>query len=239
MQAHTQRTHSDLWSHLATMPECSFKIGDLQSEKKQWNRDLRAICNQTRDIDAGRRVIRHQGISHGPDRARPLWHRHSAQTEIFFADANVLTFSKTFSASLFDFRVGRINPGMFGVALISHCSGPSGSSMPISRSILDSTSAAQSSSLSFGWSKSQFQVSQCSVSDSISNGSKFPSWFRVRFHQRPDCANRSYHRKNPDCWKWAGLTPKNLAFQLHHFGTNKVFEFWSYHDMISTYIVQF
>jgi len=31
-----------------------------------------AICNATRGIDAGRGVIRHWGVSHGSDGARPL-----------------------------------------------------------------------------------------------------------------------------------------------------------------------
>jgi len=35
-------------------------------------------------------------------------------------------------------------------------------------------------------------------SHSISIGSKFPGRFRVRFHLKPDCGNRSYHTKNPD-----------------------------------------
>ena len=44
------------------------------------------MCNATRGIDAGRRVIRHRGVSDGSDGARPLWQSHSAQTEMFFAD---------------------------------------------------------------------------------------------------------------------------------------------------------
>jgi hypothetical protein len=86
MQARTQRTQSDVWSQLATTPEWSFTIGDRQNEKKRWNSDQRAIWNSTRWIDAGRRVIRHWGVSDGSDGARPLWRSHSARTEIFFAD---------------------------------------------------------------------------------------------------------------------------------------------------------
>jgi len=67
----TQWTHSDVWSQLATTPECLFKIGDRQSEKKQLNGDRRAICNVTRCIDAGRRGIRHRGVSESSDRAIP------------------------------------------------------------------------------------------------------------------------------------------------------------------------
>jgi len=37
MQACTQWTHSDVWSQLATTPECLFQIGDGQSEKKRWS----------------------------------------------------------------------------------------------------------------------------------------------------------------------------------------------------------
>jgi len=67
-------------------PECSFKIGDRQSEKKQWNCDGRAICNETRGIGAGRGVSRHRDVSDGSDGPRPLWRSHSTRTEIFFAD---------------------------------------------------------------------------------------------------------------------------------------------------------
>jgi len=67
-------------------PECSFKIGDRQSEKKRWNSDRRAICNVTCGIKAARGVIRHRGVSDGSDRARRLWRSHTARTEIFFAD---------------------------------------------------------------------------------------------------------------------------------------------------------
>jgi len=67
-------------------PECLFKIGDRQSEKKWWNSDRSAIYNVTRDNMAARGVIRHRGVSDGSDGARPLWRSHSARTEIFFAD---------------------------------------------------------------------------------------------------------------------------------------------------------
>jgi len=86
MQACTQWNHSDVWSQLPTTPECLFKIGDQQSEKKLRNCDRRVICNATRGIDAGRGVICHRGVSDGSDGARPLWRSHSAQTEMFFAD---------------------------------------------------------------------------------------------------------------------------------------------------------
>ena len=86
MQVCIQWTDSDVWSLLATRPECLFKKGDRQSEKKQWNGDRRVICNAKRGIDAGRRVIRHRGVSDGSDGAHPMWRSHSARTEMFFAD---------------------------------------------------------------------------------------------------------------------------------------------------------
>jgi len=86
MQACTQSTQSDVWSQLATTPECVFQLGDRQSEKKQQNGDLRVICDPTRGLDAGRGVIRHWGISDGSDRERPVWRSHSTRTEMFFAD---------------------------------------------------------------------------------------------------------------------------------------------------------
>jgi len=86
MEACTQWTHSDVWSQLPTTPECLFKMGERQSEKKLWNCDRRAICNATRGIDVGRGVIRHRGVSDGSDGVCPLWRSHSARTEMFFAD---------------------------------------------------------------------------------------------------------------------------------------------------------
>jgi hypothetical protein len=68
-------------------PECSFKIGDRQSEKKWWNCDGRVICNATCGIGAGRGVSRHRDVSDHSDRLRSLWRSHSARTELFFADA--------------------------------------------------------------------------------------------------------------------------------------------------------
>ena len=90
MQALTQWTHSDVLSLFATIPEWSFKIGDRQNAKRQWNRDRRAIYNATRCIDAGCGVIRHRSVSDGSDGARPLWRSHSARTEYFSADVQCL-----------------------------------------------------------------------------------------------------------------------------------------------------
>ena len=86
MHAYTQWTHSDVWSQLATTPECLFNITDRQSKKKWGNGDWRAIYNATRRIDAWRGVYCHRGVSDVPDGARPLWCSHSARIEIYFAD---------------------------------------------------------------------------------------------------------------------------------------------------------
>jgi len=87
---------------------------------------------------------------------------------LFLLVSIALTFINTFSTCLFDFCVGRINPWTFGAALTSRCSGHSWSSMLLSCSISDSMSTAQFSSLSFGLSKSPFQLSQSSVSEMLS-----------------------------------------------------------------------
>jgi len=89
-------------------------------------------------------------------------------TPLFLLVSVTLSFINIFSAWLFDFHVGRICPGTFGAALISRCSGHSGSSMLFSCSISDSTSAVQSFWQSFGLSKSLFQLSQSSVSQMLS-----------------------------------------------------------------------
>ena len=89
-------------------------------------------------------------------------------TPIFLLVWIALTVFKTVPACLFDFRVRRINLEKFGVALTSGCSGQCGSSMRSACSISDSTSAGQSSSLSYGLSKSRFQLSQSSESEMVS-----------------------------------------------------------------------
>jgi len=89
-------------------------------------------------------------------------------TPIVLLVAIALTVTNTSSACLFDFHVGRTNLGTFGAALTSCCSGHSGSSMPVLSSIADLSSAAQSSSLSVGVSRSQFQCSQFAVSEMLS-----------------------------------------------------------------------
>jgi len=79
-----------------------------------------------------------------------------------------LTFTYTFSACLFDFSVGRIDPGTFGMARPSCCSVHSGFSMLWSCPISVSPSTAQSSSLSFTSYKFSFKWSQSAVSEMIS-----------------------------------------------------------------------
>ena len=93
---------------------------------------------------------------------------------LFLHVSTALTVTNNCSACLFDFRVGRTNPGTFGEALTSCGSGHSGSSMPLLCSISDSRSAAQSSSLSFGFSESPCQLSQLWVSEMLS-GARSPS----------------------------------------------------------------
>jgi hypothetical protein len=90
IEAHTQRTHSDVLSQLATTPDSSFKIGDQQNTMTQWNSDRRAIDNATHFIDTRCGVFRHQGVSDGSDGARSLWLSHSTRTEYLFADVDHL-----------------------------------------------------------------------------------------------------------------------------------------------------
>jgi len=89
---------------------------------------------------------------------------------LFLLVSIALTVINTFSACLFDFHVGRINLGTFHAGFTSCCSGYSGSSIVLSCSITDSKSAAQSTSLWFGLSKSPFQWSQASVSEMLAGG---------------------------------------------------------------------
>ena len=91
-------------------------------------------------------------------------------TPVFLLISIALTVINTVSARWCDFHEGQINPGTFGTALTSHCSGHSGSSILRSCSLSDSTSPAQLSSLSFGLSKSPFQLSQSAVSQMLSGG---------------------------------------------------------------------
>jgi len=110
MQACTEWTHSDVWSQLAPTPEWLFEIGNRQSAKKRRNGDRRAICNALRGIDAGRRLIRHRGVSDDSEGARPLWRSHSAQTEMFFAD--VLLDYLTTEVALEEPEIGSTDPNI-------------------------------------------------------------------------------------------------------------------------------
>jgi len=103
-------------------------------------------------------------------------------TPLFLLILPALTITNTFWACLFDFRVGQINPGTFGTALTSCCSGQSGSSMLLSCSISDSTSATRLSSLSFGLSKSPFRLCQYSESEMLADAlpsSHLTGWWLI------------------------------------------------------------
>jgi len=95
---------------------------------------------------------------------------------LFLRVSAAFTVTNNFSACLIDFRVGQTNPGTFGAALTSCCSGHSGCSMPLFCSISDSSSAAQSSSLSIGLSKWPFHCSQSSVSEILSGALSSSLW---------------------------------------------------------------
>jgi len=86
MRARVHWAHSDVWSQLAPTPECSFNMGDWQSERNQWSCDWRAECNTMHGIDTGRGVICHKGFSDGCDGAHPLWHSDYAWTEMYFSE---------------------------------------------------------------------------------------------------------------------------------------------------------
>ena len=101
---------------------------------------------------------------------KAYWHilSYLSLIPLFLLVSIALTITNTISACCFDFHIGRINQGMFGGGMTSRCSGLSGSSTPLSRSISISLSASQSSCLSFGLSKSRFECSQFSLSKMLS-----------------------------------------------------------------------
>jgi len=141
---------------------------------------------------------------------------------IFLLVTIALTVTNTLTGCLFDFRAGQIKPGTFGAAL-TQCAGYSGSSMLLSYSILESTSAAQSSSLSLGLSKPPVQLSQFPVSKRVSGALSSPlstGWglilqilwtvnMRVRPRERflADMAggqgdlSENWKAPAPSCWK--------------------------------------
>ena len=58
------------------------------------------------------------------------------------------------------------------------------------------------------------------VDISVSNGSKFPGWFRVQFRPRTEPLQQVLPHENPHRCNWAGFTTKNPSFQHHKFGAN-------------------
>jgi len=70
LRGSTQLLGKSEWDQKMGRIECVFRI-DRQNEKKRRNGDRRAICNATRGIEAGHRIIRHRGVSDGSDGARP------------------------------------------------------------------------------------------------------------------------------------------------------------------------
>jgi hypothetical protein len=87
---------------------------------------------------------------------------------LFLRVSTALSINNTFAAGLFDFPVDLTNPGTVGTAPTSCCSRHCKSSMTLLCCISDSSSSAQSASLSFGLSKSASQLSQSLVSEILS-----------------------------------------------------------------------
>jgi len=71
--------------------------------EKRLNSDRKETWNATHGIVVGHRVICHRGVSDCSDVPRPLWHSHSARTEMFFADAML-------SATVPLFHTSTVNP---------------------------------------------------------------------------------------------------------------------------------
>ena len=106
---------------------------------------------------------------------------------LFLLVSIILIVINAFSAFVFDRRIGPINLGTFSATLTFRCCGVSEYSLPLSSSITDLLSASQSSSLSFGWSKSPFQWSQFSVSEMLSgerSSSLSAGWRSIRLIRR-------------------------------------------------------
>jgi len=82
------------YRHSWPLPQCSFAMEYRESGKKRRNWNRRPICNPTRCICAGRWVVCHRGVSDGTDGAWPLWPRHSAWTQMFFADGSYLSYRR-------------------------------------------------------------------------------------------------------------------------------------------------
>jgi len=73
-----------------------------------------------------------------------------------------------------------------------------------------------------------------SLQSSVTNRSKCMVQFMVRFQLGTGELKQGSPHENPDRCDWAGFTTKIPAFQLHNFFSNRVSEFWSYCDLIST-----
>jgi hypothetical protein len=82
MQARTQWTHSDVWSQLAITPECSFELGDWQSENKRCNSTQRVIYNAMRVIGSSCGVMPMGCLW-------LLWRSASTVREPFHLDGNI------------------------------------------------------------------------------------------------------------------------------------------------------
>ena len=101
MKVHTQWTHSDVWSQLATTPVWSFIIEDWQNAKTRWNSDRRVIYNPTPCIHSRHRAIHHRGVSYGSEGTRPLWRCHPARIEYFFVGLCSLQYRIFWNVSFF------------------------------------------------------------------------------------------------------------------------------------------
>jgi len=86
MEVRTHPTHSNVWSQLATIQECSCRLEDIHRRMKQRYSDWTAICKMTGGINAGCGVCRHWDVSNISDTVRPLCLSHSAQMEFCVTD---------------------------------------------------------------------------------------------------------------------------------------------------------
>ena len=74
---------------------------------------------------------------------------------------------------------------------------------------------------------------------SVSNVSNMLEWLRVRVGTGIESLQWHLPLQTPDRCNWAGFTTKHQPFQPHNVGSNSVFEFVSYRDMLNTQNVQF
>ena len=168
----------------------------------------------------------------------------------FFLLASIaLTVINSFSAVFIILRVGQINPGTFGAALTTQCSGLSEALLPLSASILDSSSASQSSSQLSRLSKSPFQLSQFlllemlsgTISSLLSAGWQLILLIRQTFNTGVCPPGRSFAHKaggkddlsdnvnaaTPSCWKLDQDAPMiSSLFQIY--STAVICAFWAW-----------